>query len=107
MFVGTISYHSWDHDFLVAGCPGPFLTTFGTIGQWSFFDISEKRGRAQKAALKRHTKTALVASCMCASQSPYEIIGDSCDAVGHLGGGYKKRIFTEQFCTINFSFKNS
>jgi len=27
-------------DFLVHQCPGPFLTTFGTIAQWSFFDFS-------------------------------------------------------------------
>ena len=33
--VGTIFHHTWDHDFLVDVCPGPFLTTYGTIGQWS------------------------------------------------------------------------
>jgi len=48
MRVWTISHHIWDHDFLVDGCPGPFLTTFGTTGQWSFFDFSEKHGRAQR-----------------------------------------------------------
>jgi len=40
--VGTISHHTWDHDFLVDVCPGPFLTTYGTIGQWSFFWTSRK-----------------------------------------------------------------
>jgi len=40
--VGTISHHTWDHDFLVDLCPGPFLTIYGTIGQWSFFPTSRK-----------------------------------------------------------------
>ena len=40
--VGTISHHTWNHDFLVDVCPGPFLTTYGTIGQWSFFSTSRK-----------------------------------------------------------------
>jgi len=40
--VGTISHHAWDHDFLVDVCPGPFFTTYGTIGQWSFFPTSRK-----------------------------------------------------------------
>ena len=41
--VGTISHHAWDHGFLVDVCPGPLLTTFGTICQWSFFWTSESR----------------------------------------------------------------
>jgi len=40
--VGTISHHAWDHDFMVDVCPGPFLTTYGTIGQWSFFWTSRQ-----------------------------------------------------------------
>ena len=36
------SHHTWDHDFLVDLRPGPFLTTYGTIGQWSFFSTSLK-----------------------------------------------------------------
>jgi len=93
MFFGTIFHHPWDHDFLVDVCPGPFLTTFGTIGQWSFFDISEKRSQAQKVALKGRTKTALVASCMHAWQSPYEIVGDVATLVVILGGG-KRNVYS-------------
>jgi len=40
--VETISHHAWDHDFLVDVCPEPFHTTYGTIGQWSFFSTSRK-----------------------------------------------------------------
>jgi len=39
---GTIAHHQWDHWLLGGWCPRPFLTTYGTIGQWSFFDFSEK-----------------------------------------------------------------
>jgi len=40
--VVTISRHTWDHDFLVDKCPGPFLTTYGTIGQWYLLGTSRK-----------------------------------------------------------------
>ena len=40
--VGTVAHQTWDNYFLVDVCPGPFLTTYGTIGQWSFFSTSRK-----------------------------------------------------------------
>jgi len=40
--VETVSHHTWNYDFLVDVCPGPFLTTYGTIGQWFFFSTSRK-----------------------------------------------------------------
>ena len=40
--VGTISHHTWDHDFLVDECLRPFHTTYRTIGQLSFFPTSRK-----------------------------------------------------------------
>jgi len=53
--VGTISHHTWDHDFLVDGCPEPFHTTYATISQWSFFSTSQEnaaglKGRAFEAS---------------------------------------------------------
>jgi len=40
--VVTISHHTWDHEFSVDVCLGLFLTTYGTISQWSFFSTSRK-----------------------------------------------------------------
>ena len=40
--VGIIYHQTWDRDFLVDVCPGPFHTTYGTIGQCSFFPTSRE-----------------------------------------------------------------
>jgi len=58
--VGTISHHSWDHDYFVDVYPGPFLINSGTIWDhksWCFFPwlLGKTRSGPKAKRLKRHT----------------------------------------------------
>jgi len=90
----------------IFGCVfGPFLTTYGTMTSWWMgvrdhfspplgpqvngpFLTSRKSTAGLKGSVETSHKDSAVkrkpkASCVRAWQSPYEIIGDGCDAGGH------------------------
>jgi len=97
--VGTISHHSWDHNSFVDVYLGPFLITSGIIWDhksWSFFSwlLGKTQPGPKAKRLKRHTGTrkrkwavSTQKAGWCAPGSlhtKYAIIGDGCDAGGHL-----------------------